>query len=137
MDAQGVCASAFQSDSTQKWDPGGGHLSVYNDRLYSITSMDGMATDSSDDEMETDSRTELDSHANMPVVGRHAYILAESGKTVSVHPFTPDYEPMQVPLVDAAVWYDSPYDGKQYILVLRNALHVPSMTNNLIPPFAL
>ena len=30
---------------------------------------------------------ELDSHANMPVVGKHAYIIAETGKKVDVSPF--------------------------------------------------
>jgi hypothetical protein len=39
--------------------------------------------------------------------------------------------------VDAAVQYDCPYDGQSYILVIRNALHVPSMKNTLIPPFML
>ena len=82
-------------------------------------------------------RTELDSHANMPVVGKHAYIISETGKKVDVSPFTPDYKPLTVPLVDAMVKYDNPYDGKTYILVLRNALHVPSMDHNLIPPFML
>ena len=44
---------------------------------------------------------------------------------------------MQGPIVDAAVQYDCPYDGQTYILVIRNALHVPSMRNNLLPPFIL
>ena len=35
------------------------------------------------------------------------------------------------------VRYDNPYSGKSYILVLCNALQVPSMDNNLIPPFML
>ena len=85
--------------------------------------------------MNVESRTELDSHANMPVVGKHAYIIAETGKKVDVSPFTPDYKPLTVPLVDATVRYDNPYNGKSYILVLRNALYVPLMDNNLIPPF--
>ena len=80
---------------------------------------------------------ELDSHANMPVVGKHAYIIAETGKKVDVSPFTPDYKPLMVPLVDATVRYDNPYNGKSYVLALQNALHVPSMDNNLIPPFML
>ena len=90
-------------------------------------------------EMETrvESHTELDSHVNMPVVGKHAYIIAETGKKVDVSPFTPDYELLTIPLVDATVKYDNPYDGKTYILVLRNALHVPLMDHNLIPPFML
>jgi hypothetical protein len=44
---------------------------------------------------------------------------------------------MQVPIVDAAVQYDCPYDSQSYILVIQNALHVPSMRNNLLPPFIL
>ena len=88
-------------------------------------------------EMNVESRTELDSHTNMPVVGKHAYIIAETGKKVDVSPFTPDYKPLTVPLVDAMVKYGNPYNGKSYILVLCNALYVPSMDNNLIPPFML
>ena len=88
-------------------------------------------------EMHVELRPELDSHANMPVVGKHAYIIAETGKKVDVSPFTPDYKLLTMPLVDATVKYDNPYDGKTYILVLHNALYVPSMDHNLIPPFML
>ena len=80
--------------------------------------------------MNVESHTELDSHANMPVVGKHAYIIDETGKKVDVSPFTPDYQPLTVPLVDATVRYDNPYNRKTYILVLCNALYVPSMDNN-------
>lgn len=83
------------------------------------------------------SRTELDSHANMPVVGRNVLVLAETGRTCDVSAFTPDYEPMRVPIVDAAVAYECPYSGVTHILVLRDCLHVPMMTNNLIPPFIM
>ena len=87
--------------------------------------------------MSVESCTELDSHANMPVVGKHAYIIAETSKKVDVSPFTPDYLPLTVPLVDATVRYSNPYNGKSYILVLQNALYVLLMDNNLIPPFML
>ena len=90
-------------------------------------------------DIETDgqSRTELDSHANMPVVGREALVVEQSGKTVEVSPFTPDYKPIKVEVVNAIIQYDSPLDGKEYILVVQNALRVPSMNNNLIPPFIM
>jgi hypothetical protein len=94
----------------------------------------GMRDDNDDDES---CRTELDSHANMPVVGRHAYIILDQGWLADVSPFTPDYAPMQLRIVDAAVQYDCPYSGKSYILVLRNTLYVPSMKHNLLPPFVL
>ena len=73
----------------------------------------------------------------MPVVGRNSFIISETGKRVDVSPFTPDYKPMVASIVGAAIQYDDPYDGQQYIFVIRNALHVPSMQNNLIPPFIL
>ena len=84
-------------------------------------------------EMDGKSRTELDSHANMPVVRREALIVEQSGKTVEVSPFTPDYKPIKVKVVNAMVQYDSPLDGREYMLVIRNALCIPSMSNNLIP----
>ena len=42
-----------------------------------------------------------------------------------------------VPIVDAAVAYDCPYKLKTYILVVNNALQVPSMNHNLVSPFIL
>ena len=54
------------------------------------------------------SRTELDSHDNMPVIGRNAHILSRIGETVDVAPFTPDYKPISVELVDAALKYKCP-----------------------------
>ena len=90
-------------------------------------------------ETETDgeSRMELDSHANMPVVRREALVVEQSGKMVEVSPFTPDYKPIKVEVVNAVIQYDSPLDGREYILVIQNAIRVPSMSNNLIPPFIM
>ena len=50
-------------------------------------------------------------------------------------PFTPDYKPIRVELVDAALKYECPYSGEIKILIIRRGLHVPSMTHNLLPPF--
>ena len=89
--------------------------------------------------METDampdleSRTDLDSHANMPMIGAGALVIAKTGKTCEVSPYTPDYPPMKVPLVDAMVKYESPFDGRVFILLIKNALHVASTSYNLIP----
>ena len=73
----------------------------------------------------------------MPVVGWHAYILTESGKYVDVNPFTPHYQALRALIVDAAVQYNYPYDGKTYILMQQNTIHVLSMTNNLLPLFMM
>ena len=99
-----------------------------------VSTMDGTC-----EELATDieSRTDLDSHANMPVVGRHAYIFRYTGKTASVNAFSPDYDPLETKIVDAAVLYQCPYTGTATLLVIMNALYVPSMNNNLISPFIL
>ena len=80
---------------------------------------------------------DLDSHANMAVVERHAYILSDTGRTAEVNPFMPDYKLMQVPIINAAVQYECPYSGTLHVLVIRNALHVPSVRHNLVPPFMI
>ena len=41
------------------------------------------------------SRTELDSHANMCVVGKCALVLSNTGKKADMSPFTPDYDASQ------------------------------------------
>jgi hypothetical protein len=84
-----------------------------------------------------DSRTELDSHANMPVVGKCSFIISDTGRVADVKAYTPDYDSMQIRIVDAAVKYECPYSRTAYILVIRNALHVPSMQSNLILPFMM
>ena len=85
-----------------------------------------------------EARTELDSHANMAIIGRNAYILNDSGRTAQVSPFTQDYEALsEVPIVDAAILYECPHTNKAHILIVRNALSVPAMEHNLIPPFIM
>lgn len=82
--------------------------------------------------------TELDSHADSPVVGKHVYILRSTGRKVSVKGFTDQLgAPILVPVVDAAVVYDCEYTGKSIVLVIRNALHLRNMDTNLIPPFMM
>ena len=73
----------------------------------------------------------------MPVIGMNSYILSKIGETVDVAPFTPDYKPISVELVDAALKYEHPYSGEVEILIIRRGLHVPSMTHNLLAPFML
>jgi len=89
-----------QPESNRKWDPGiksvvrddRGALVLRNDKIFSSiasAATSEAANGSMIDDAKEPARTELDSHANMPVVGRNAYVLAESGKTVDVSPFTP------------------------------------------------
>jgi hypothetical protein len=84
-----------------------------------------------------ESRTDLDSHANMCVAGKYAFVLADSGTTATVRAFSPDMDAIETSIVDCAFRYDCTYTNKTYILVAHNALYVPTMDHNLIPPFLL
>jgi hypothetical protein len=64
-----------------------------------------------------------------------AHVLMEHNRTCEVSPYSLVYEPTNVPLVDAAVKYER--DGRVYILVIMNALYVPSLKYNLLPPFMM
>ena len=75
------------------------------------------ALDDADMITDEESRSELDSHASMAVIGKRVYILAEKGKTVEVNLFTPTYKPIEAPIVDASLQYDSSYDGKAISLL--------------------
>ena len=98
---------------------------------------DAMTTNDDDDD-DDQPRSELDSHANMVVVGKNALIVNDTGQKATVSPFTPDLKALQhVPIVDALVQYDCPYANKSYLLMLYNALSVPTMECNLIPPFII
>ena len=89
-------------------------------------------------DIQDDPRTELDSHADSPVVGRNVHILEDTGKTANVSGFTKDLgKCMSVPIVTAAVAYDNEYTGETSILIIHNALHMTSMEHNLIPPFVI
>ncbi len=80
--------------------------------------------------------TELDSHANMSVAGSGSTVIARSGHVATVTPFSPDLPVLEkVEIGDTAKCYDDPVSLQTYILVLRNALLIPTMSHNLLPPF--
>ena len=92
----------------------------------------------SSDKSSTQSRTELDSHANMVVIGKNSVIFDRTGKTCTVNSFSESSGSLHdVPIVDAVIAYDCPYRCKTYLLLLRNCLEVPELEDNLIPPFVL
>jgi hypothetical protein len=99
--------------------------------LSETSASNGMMVDSS-------RRADLDSHANMIVLGHDCYVLRRSGHFADVNAFTPEYDTLKrVPIIDGAIFYECPFDGTTWILVFKNALHVPTMSHHLIPPFAM
>ena len=74
----------------------------------------------------------------MVVIGKQAFIFSHSGQYENVRAFTDEVKGItKVPIVDAVIAYDCPKSGQTYLLVVRNALCIPSMEHNLIPPFIL
>ena len=81
---------------------------------------------------------EMDSHADSPVVGNQAHVIENTGRKVSVSGFTDALgKPMLVDVVHALVAYDCNLSGKTYLLLINNALLVPSLTCCLINPFIM
>ena len=82
--------------------------------------------------------TELDSHANMAVAGGACMIIARTGCHAIVSPFSDTLPTMDmVEIVDVALAYDDPITTRTYLLIMRNALYIPTMEHNLISLFIL
>ena len=79
---------------------------------------------------------ELGSHANMAVSGKDCTIIARSGHYATVTPFSADLPVMErIEIGDVAIAYNDLYSLETYSLVMRNALLIPTMDHNLLPPF--
>ena len=126
--------------SSIEWDPGGWEpegMSEPNSHVRDCT-VSALSPSKAPESDVQKGRTELDSHANMAVVGRHCSILRHTGRKVDVTPFTPDYDALEkIPVVDAVLLYECPYEGREVLLLIQDALYVPAMENNLIPPFLM
>ncbi len=84
------------------------------------------------------SATELNSNVNMAVASADCTIIAKSGNYADVTPFSEDLPVMtMLEIVDAMMAYNDPTSHITYLLVMRNALSIPSMGHNLIPPFLI
>ncbi len=84
-------------------------------------------------------RTDLDSHADYPVVEINAKILlSHTGKHINVWDFSNALGiRSKVPVVNAAVIYICEYAGESVVLLVNNALYFEDMKHNLIPPFMI
>ena len=79
-----------------------------------------------------ESRTDLDSHADTTVLGKHCTIIYTTNRTADVSPFLPELGTAEkVPIVCGAIAYDHP-DGETIILVVNQALYIPTLRDNLL-----
>ena len=80
----------------------------------------------------------MDSHANWWVLSDECTVVNEYKQRIEVAGFSSEVGTLpKVPIVDAAMAYDCPYSGNVYILIVRKALWVPSMSHNLACPFIM
>ena len=96
-----------------------------------------------------ETRTELDSHANMPVFGKHCYIEnrdeilgrnkpgSPGCRYATVQAYSPDMEVQDLPIVDVAVAFRCPIDGVFKILHFADSLYCEALNHNLIPTFIM
>ena len=82
--------------------------------------------------------TELDSHADTCVVGKNCLITHTYDKTVSVTGYDPKMGTTRgIQVVSAALAYDDPHSGETVILRVHQAVHIPTMLNNLLCPMQM
>ena len=81
------------------------------------------------------SRTELDSHADVTVVGKNVLVLTDFNRPVTVTGYNPASPSLpNVKTVGAVVAYDDPMTGQTIMLTINQALHIPNLENNLLCP---
>ncbi len=86
----------------------------------------------------TEHPTDLDSHADTCVVGKHVLIAEILDKKVNVTGFDPAQGKIKdLDLVTAALAYDCPQTGEVSILMIHQAVHVPTMENDLLCPMQM
>ena len=83
---------------------------------------------------DTQTRTELDSHADTCCVGSGAAILYKSEHTIQVEGFLSSLGSVNVPIVTAAVAYDDPLTMNTFVLVIHQALYFEQLRHNLFSP---
>ncbi len=85
----------------------GGSRAVPNEHLQGEISAIWATTANMGDNDGNSATTQLDSHANMVVVGSQATVFGHSGRSADVRPFSNDCSKLtSVPIVDAAIAYD-------------------------------
>ena len=76
-------------------------------------------------------RTDLDFYANIPVIGKHIAIVADTGKTIKIKPFSNDCGILNnIKIVNTAIKWNCEYNDIDYILMIKNALYISSIKNN-------
>ena len=80
------------------------------------------------------STLEADTHADTCVAGKNCVPLHYTDRTCDVQPYSDEYKPVtNIPIVTAATGYTSK-TGLNYILVIPEAIYMPSLSHSLFNP---
>ena len=84
----------------------------------------------------SDSNCELDSHADTCVLGKNAYIFLDHDRAVDIIGYdrSKGTSAKNMKTVSSALAYDDQATGKTTILVVHQAIHIPTMGSNLLCP---
>ena len=75
---------------------------------------------------------ELDSHADMCVVGDNCLIIDDHNRPVNVCSYSPQDSHKDAKTVDATVGYQDPQSGLVFIVLINQAIYSNSLENHLI-----
>jgi hypothetical protein len=82
--------------------------------------------------------TNLDSHADTCVIDKHCLVTHVYDKTVSVTGYDPKLGSMKgMQIISASLAYIDPLSGETVILWVHQAVHIPTMSNNLLCPMQM
>ncbi len=87
-----------------------------------------------DSSLNTNIQVELDSHADTSVVGSNVLIVHDHEGYVDVYGYNSKSRHKNVTTVDAAVAYDNPQTGDTSVLLINQAILIPSIKNILLCP---
>ena len=80
---------------------------------------------------------DLDSHADMAVLGSNCYVFGDTGQTVDVYSYDPKMGSTKRAVMSGCFAYDDPESGEVKLLIVHQGLHVPHLSYSLIPPFQM
>ena len=76
---------------------------------------------------------ELDSHADTSVLGRNALMFLDFDRPVCVQGYDPTLCIKTFATVSGALAYDNPLTGKDFHLVINQAIHIPHLEPSPLP----
>ena len=77
---------------------------------------------------------ELDSHADTSVLGGGALVVADFNEPVNVQGYDPSLGTKTYRTITGAVGYCDPTSGRNYHLVIHQAIYIPDIDHHLLSP---